>query len=331
MPYREKSEVPAAEAMVTAMNSADAIWPDLDYAAWRETLATLHLWTQIVGKIRLSLTPWLNHSWQTPLYVTARGLGTSPIPIGAEIFEIEFDFVAHRLNVRTSRGAERSLPLRPQPVADFYSATIDLLAGTGVAVAINETPNEIQNPIRFSEDRTHAAYDAEAAHRFWRALVQADRVFKRFRTAFLGKASPVHFFWGSFDLAVTRFSGRRAPLHPGGVPGLPDAVVREAYSHEVSSAGFWPGNEAFPRAAFYAYAYPEPAGFREKAVAPGASFDPALGEFILPYDTIARAPEPDALLLGFLSTTYAAAAETGGWDRAALECPLGVPGRVRPM
>ena len=313
------------------MNSADPVWPDLTYSAWSETLATLHLWTQIVGKIRLTLTPWLNHSWHAPLYVTARGLGTSPIPIGAEIFEIEFDFVGHRLAVRTSRGAERSLPLRPQSVADFYRATIDLLASMGVAVAIKETPNEVPNPIRFSEDRIHASYDAAAAHRFWRALVQADRIFKLFRSGFLGKASPVHFFWGSFDLAVTRFSGRRAPLHPGGVPGLPDAVVREAYSHEVSSAGFWPGAEAFPRAAFYSYAYPEPAGFRARPVAPGSYFDTTLGEFILPYDTVAQAGQPDALLLDFLSTTYVAAAETGGWDRAALECPLGVPGRVRPI
>ena len=313
------------------MDSADAIWPDLSYSAWSETLATLHLWTQIVGKIRLSLTPWLNHSWQTPLYVTARGLGTSPIPIGTEIFEIEFDFVGHRLNVRTSRGGERSLPLKAQAVADFFFATIDLLADVGVAVAIKETPNEIPNPIRFSEDRIHATYDPAAAHRFWRALVQADRVFKLFRSGFIGKASPVHFFWGSFDLAVTRFSGRRAPPHPGGVPGLPDAVAREAYSHEVSSAGFWPGNEAFPRAAFYSYAYPEPAGFRDRPAPRGASFDATLGEFILPYDTVARSRDPDALLLDFLSTTYTAAAETGGWDRAALECPLGVPARVRPI
>jgi hypothetical protein len=316
---------------MNAMNRADAIWPDLTYSAWSETLATLHLWTQIVGKIRLTLTPWLNHSWQTPLYVTTRGLGTSPIPIGAETFEIEFDFIGHRLIVRTSRGAERSLPLRPQSVADFYRATIDLLASMGTAVAIKETPNEVPNPIRFSEDRTHAAYDPAAVHRFWRALMHTDRIFKLFRSGFLGKASPVHFFWGSFDLAATRFSGRRAPLHPGGVPGLPDAVAREAYSHEVSSAGFWPGNEAFPRAAFYSYAYPEPEGFRDRAVAPGAYFDATLGEFILPYDTVAQAPKPDALLLEFLSTTYAAAAETGGWDRGALECPLGVPGRVRPI
>ena len=315
---------------MNAMYGADPIWPDLTYSEWRDTLATLHLWTQIVGKVRLSLTPWLNHSWQTPLYVTARGLGTSPIPIGAEIFEIEFDFVAHRLNVRTSRGAERFLPLKAQSVADFFSGTLDLLASVGVTVAIKETPNEVPNPIRFSEDRIHAAYDPAAAHRFWRALVQADRVFKLFRTGFIGKASPVHFFWGSFDLAVTRFSGRPAPPHPGGVPGLPDAVAREAYSHEVSSAGFWPGADAFPRAAFYSYAYPEPAGFRDRAVTP-AAFDTTLGEFILPYDTVAQSPEPDALLLDFLSTTYTAAAETGRWDRAALECPLGVPGRVRPI
>jgi Family of unknown function (DUF5996) len=316
---------------MTATDEADPIWPDLSYSAWSETLATLHLWTQIVGKIRLTLTPWLNHGWQTPLYVTARGLGTSPIPIGAETFEIEFDFVAHRLNVRTSRGAEQFLPLRPQSVADFFSALIDLLDRMGIRVAIKETPNEVPDPIRFSEDRMHATYDAAAAHRFWRALAQADRIFKLFRSGFIGKASPVHFFWGSFDLAVTRFSGRPAPPHPGGVPGLPDDVAREAYSHEVSSAGFWPGNAAFPRAAFYSYAYPEPAGFRDRKITPGGAFDTTLGEFILPYETVARAGEPDALLLDFLSTTYAAAADAGGWDRAALECPLGVPGRVRPI
>jgi hypothetical protein len=317
--------------MMTATHDADRIWPDLSYTGWSDTLATLQLWTQIVGKIRLTLTPWLNHSWQTPLYVTARGLGTSPIPIGNEIFEIEFDFVAHRLNVRTSRGAEQFLPLKAQSVADFYHATLDLLNGVGVSVAIKETPNEVPNPIPFSRDRIHAAYDAAAAHRFWRALVQADRIFKLFRSGFIGKASPVHFFWGSFDLAVTRFSGRPAPPHPGGVSGLPDDVAREAYSHEVSSAGFWPGNEAFPRAAFYSYAYPEPAGFRDRKIAPGGSFDTTLGEFILPYDTVAQSRDPDALLLDFLSTTYAAAADAAGWDRNALECPLGIPRRVRPI
>ena len=313
------------------MDNDATVWPYLAYADWCETASTLHLWTQIVGKIRLMLTPWLNHSWQVPLYVTARGLGTSPIPIGNEILEIEFDFISHRLVARTSRGEEGALPLKPQTVADFYLRVIDLLNGIGVAVAINEMPNEVPSPIRFSEDRVHATYDAAAAHRFWRALVQIDRVFKLFRSGFLGKASPVHFFWGSFDLAVTRFSGRRAPLHRGGVPGLPDAVAREAYSHEVSSAGFWPGSEAFPHAAFYSYAYPEPATFADRPVTAGARFDRVLGEFILPYDTVRAVAKPDALLLDFLSTTYAAAAEAGGWDRAALECPIGVPAQVRQL
>jgi hypothetical protein len=310
------------------VDNALAIWPDLPYASWRDTATTLQLWTQIVGKIRLTLTPWLNHGWQVPLYVTARGLGTSPIPIGKEILEMEFDFISHRLVARTSRGEKREQPLEPQTVADFFHRVIALLIGIGVAVAIHEMPNEVPNPIRFSQDRTHAAYDPAAAHNFWRALVQTDRVFKFFRTGFLGKASPVHFFWGSFDLAVTRFSGRTAPLHTGGVPGLPDAVTREAYSHEVSSAGFWPGDEAVPQAAFYSYAYPEPPGFRNRPVTPGAHFDAEQGEFILPYDTVRNTADPDAVLLDFLSTTYAAAAESGGWDRAALECPIGIPGQV---
>jgi Family of unknown function (DUF5996) len=311
------------------MDDAVAVWPDLPYACWRDTAATLQLWTQIIGKVRLTLTPWLNHSWQVPLYVTARGLGMSPIPIGNEILEIEFDFIGHRLIACTSRGEMRELPLEPQTVADFYRRVIDLLNGIGIAVVLDEMPNEVPNPIRFSQDRIHAAYDPTGAHIFWRALVQADRVFKLFRTGFLGKASPVHFFWGSFDLAVTRFSGRAAPRHPGGVPGLPDAVTREAYSHEVSSVGFWPGSETFPQAAFYSYAYPEPAGFRDRQVTPGAHFDAVQGEFILPYDAVRNAVDPDAVLLDFLSTTYTAAAETGSWDRGALECPLGVPGQVR--
>ena len=308
-----------------------AVWPELAYPKWRDTAATLLLWLQIVGKIRLALTPWLNHGWQVPLYVTARGLGTSPIPAGTEICEIEFDFISHHLTARTSQGKEGSIPLQPQSVAVFYQAVMELLDSMGITVKINEMPNELPNPIRFSQDQTHAAYDPEAVHRFWRALIQVDRLFKLFRTGYLGKASPVHFFWGSFDLAVTRFSGRPAPRHPGGVPGLPDAVTREAYSHEVSSAGFWPGNETFPQAAFYAYAYPEPPGFRGRAVAPGAYFNATLGEFILPYDTLRLAGDPDALLLDFLSTTYAAAADAGAWDRTALECPIGVPGHVRPV
>jgi hypothetical protein len=313
------------------MDDALTLWPDLPYSGWRDTAATLQLWTQIVGKVRLTLTPWINHSWQVPLYVTARGLGTSAIPAGPEILEMEFDFISQRLVARTSSGEERAFPLVPQTVADFYSQIIDLLNGVGVAVAINEMPNEVANPIRFSQDRTHAVYDASSTYRFWRALIQVDRVFKLFRSGFIGKASPVHFFWGSFDLAVTRFSGRPAPLHPGNVPALPDSIAQEAYSHEVSSAGFWPGNEAFPEAAFYSYAYPEPAGFRDRPVPAEAHFDAALGEFILPYDRVRASADPDALLLDFLSATYAAAAEAGGWDRAALECPLGIPAQVRPL
>src|SRR3984893_7919976 len=269
------------------MDDAVTVWPDLPYASWRETAATLQLWTQIVGKVRLTLTPWLNHGWQVPLYVTACGLGTSPIPAGSEILEIEFDFISHRLVARTSRGEVRELPLEPQTVADFYHRVIDLLDDIGVAIVIHEMPNEVPNPIRFSQDHTHAAYDPAAAHNFWRTLVLADRVFKIFRTVFLGKASPVHFFWGSFALAVTRFSGQLAPRHPGGVPGLPDAVTREAYSHEVSSAGFWPGGGPVDYPAFYSYAYPAPNGFSAQPVTPReAFFDTKAGEFLLPYSVV---------------------------------------------
>jgi hypothetical protein len=308
-----------------------ADFPALPYDSWRQTAATLQLWMQIVGKVRLKLTPWLNHGWQVPFYVTARGLGTSPIPAGREIVDLEFDFVSHQLALRTSTGAERAIPLSPQSVAAFHARVVEMLASVGVAVDITDLPNEVPDPIPFSRDHTHTAYDADAAHRFWRALIPIDRTFKLFRTAFLGKASPVHFFWGGFDLAVTRFSGRRAPLHPGGIPGLPDRVTREAYSHEVSSAGFWPGNEIFPQAAFYSYAYPEPPGFRGRPVVQGALYNTTLGEFILAYDTVRAAPDPEALLLDFLSTTYAAAADTGGWDRGALDCALGAPGRVREV
>jgi len=307
------------------------LWPDLPYAAWSETATTLQLWIQIVGKVRLRLTPWINHGWHATLYVTARGLTTSTMPIGGELIEIEFDFVGQRLIARTTRGDEQAFALEPQTVSDFYHRVGDLLNSIGVWIKINEMPSELANPIPFSQDHTHSAYDPAAAHRFWRALVQIDRVFKQFRTGFIGKVSPVHFFWGSFDLAVSRFSGRKAPLHPGGIPGLPNAITREAYSHEVSSAGFWPGNAAFPQAAFYSYAYPEPEGFRDRPMPPGAHFDPAMGEFLLPYESVRRAAQPDALLLDFLTATYEAAADGGKWDRAALDCPMGVPGRVRPM
>lgn len=306
------------------------MWPELPYAAWRDTLQTVHLWTQIVGKIRLTLTPWLNHSWHVPLYVTARGLGTSPIPIGTEILEIDFDFIGHRIAVRTSHGAEDGFPLTPQSVADFHRRLFELLSRLGVAVVIDDMPSEMANATRFSEDRNHASYDAAAARRFWQALVQADRIFKLFRSGFLGKASPVHFFWGSFDLAVTRFSGRSAPLYPSGVPHLPDAVAREAYSHEVSSAGFWPGGGNVKHAAFYSYCYPAPAGFADAAIAPeDARFVPQLGEFLLPYDSVRNACDPDAALLTFLQITYEAAANAGEWDRGALEIDEGRLGRPR--
>ena len=311
------------------MDRRDTLWPELSYSRSRDTLVTLQLWTQVVGKVRLALTPWLNHGWHVPLYVTARGLDTSPIPDRGATFDMELDFIAHELVVRTSRGERRRLALEPQTVADFYAKVMAVLDEVHVAVKINETPNEVPNPIPFPLDRVHGSYDRDAAHGFWLALVQADRVFKQFRTGFLGKASPVHFFWGSFDLAVTRFSGRQAPLHPGGAPGLPDQVTREAYSHEVSSAGFWPGNEAYPAAAFYSYAYPEPPGFRERPVVEGAQFDAKLGEFLLPYETVRTAHDPDALLLNFLHDTYVAAADAGGWDRAQLECPAGAPREVR--
>ena len=313
------------------MNRAPAAWPDLNFASWRDTAATLQLWTQIVGKVRLQLTPWVNHSWQVPLYVTARGLGTSPIPFAEQLLEIEFDFLSQQLLLRTSAGAQRALALEPRSVADFYVRVLGLLHELGVLVSINDLPSELEHPVRFPEDHVHASYDAAAAQRFWRVLVASTRVFSHFRSGFLGKVSPVHFFWGSFDLAVTRFSGRRAPLHPGGVPGLPDAVAREAYSHEVSSAGFWPGNDAFPHAAFYSYAYPEPAGFRERPVTRGAHYEAKLGEFVLPYEVVRASAAPEDALLEFLSMTYAAAADCGRWDRAALECSLGVPAQVRAV
>ncbi|VTU14431.1 hypothetical protein SRS16CHR_01090 [Variovorax sp. SRS16] len=308
-----------------------ARWPMLDYAAWRDTALTFQLWTQIVGKVRLALTPWLNHGWHVPLYVNAHGFGTSPIHTGAGLIEIDFDLLAQRLVVRSSEGPDRGFALEPMSVAAFHRRVMAELDAVGVRVAIDGLPNEVPAPIRFTDDEVHAAYDAQAVQAFWRALVQVDRVFRLFRTAFLGKSSPVHLFWGSFDLAVTRFSGRAAPLHPGGIAGLPDAVTREAYSHEVSSAGFWPGNDASPSAAFYSYAYPTPEGFDRAVVEPaGAVWAPAMGEWLLPYDVVRSAADPDAALLRFLETTYRAAASLAQWDRD-LECGLGVPRRPRPV
>jgi hypothetical protein len=308
-----------------------AAWPDLPYPAWAGTCQTLHRWTQIVGKVRLAQTPWLNHSWHVPLYVSARGLTTSPIPASTRSFEMEFDFLSHALVVEVSDGQSRRLALRPQSVADFYAGTMQALAQLGIHVRINERPSEIAGAVPFSEDRDHADYDAEYAQRFWRVLVQSDRIFKQFRTGFVGKSSPVHFFWGSFDLAVTRFSGRTAPAFTGKVPGLAAAVMREAYSHEVSSAGFWPGGNGIDYPAYYSYAYPAQEAFRSQAVQPlAAGFSAALGEFLLPYDAVRTAADPDAALLGFLQSTYEAAARTANWDRTALECTRGRPGIPRP-
>ena len=307
-------------------------WPELSTAAWRETYATLHLWTQIVGKIRLARAPWLNHSWHVALYVTTSGLTTSPIPDRTRTFQIDFDFINHQLKISTSDGAARQLGLAGHSVASFFAAVMNTLAELDIDVAIDDMPNELPDPIRFSGDEKHASYDPEAVGRFLQILVNADRVFKQFRTGFLGKASPVHFFWGSFDLAVTRFSGRRAPRHPGGVPHLSDAVACEAYSHEESSAGFWPGSGAIDYPAFCSYAYPEPEGFRSRRVQPEAAFfHEALGEFILPYDAVRNATDPDQTLLAFLQSTYEAAAVTAKWDRDALECAPGKPGVVRAV
>ena len=297
----------------------DQIWPELAFADWRETAATLHMWTQIVGKIRLSLTPWINHSWHVTLYLTSRGLTTSPIPHGTSTFEMSFDFISHELRIAHSDGGLRVISLRPITVREFYSEVMDALGAMGLATTINTTPNEIADGIPFEKDETHRAYDNEYANRFWRVLLQADRVFKIFRSDFCGKCSPAHFFWGSFDLAVTRFSGRRAPIHPGGVPHLPDAVAREAYSHEVSSLGFWPGSEAMATPLFYSYAYPEPKGFRD-ALMPvaGAAYNEQLHEFTLPYDVVRKADDPDATLLEFARETYDAAAQLGDWNRKEL-------------
>jgi uncharacterized protein DUF5996 len=307
-------------------------WPAMPLAQWQPTRDTVHLWTQIVGKTRLALEPPLNHWWNSTLYVTARGLTTSPIPDGSRTFQIDLDFIDHDLRISTSDGAGRQFALAGKSVASFYAATMAALGELGIDIAIDETPNELPDPIRFSQDRQHASYDPDAVRRFFQILFNADRVFKQFRTGFLGKASPAHFFWGSFDLAVTRFSGRRAPRHPGGVPHLPDAVAWEAYSHEVSSAGFWPGSGAIDYPAFYCYAYPEPAGFRTAKVKPAAAFfSEALGEFILPYDAVRTAAAPDQALLDFLQSSYEAAANAAKWDRDALECALGQPRVVRPV
>ncbi len=323
----QRTSEPTSEPTSTSNALQPEQWPSLPYDAWKDTYTTLHMWMQIVGKIRLARTPWCNHSWHVALYVTARGLTTSPIPYGQRTFQIDFDFIDHQLFIETSDGEVRMLTLRPRTVADIHHELFAKLSEVGLDIKINTMPSEVADGIPFDKDHVHASYDAEYANRFWRALVQTDRVFKEFRSRYIGKCSPVHFFWGAVDLAVTRFSGRTAPQHPGGVPGLPNWVAREAYSHEVSSCGFWPGGGLLPYPVFYSYAYPEPQGFNAAQLRPvGAVYDSNLREFVLPYDDVRQAASPDAMLLEFLQSSYEAAANLGKWDRAALECVL-PPGR----
>jgi Family of unknown function (DUF5996) len=290
-------------------------WPALPLEQWKDTYATLHMWTQIVGKVRLALTPLVNHFWNVPLYVDARGLTTSAIPYEKDVFEIRFDFIDHQLVLQTNRGVLKTLPLAPKSVAEFYREFLELLHSAGIKAQIWKMPVEIPNPIPFDKDTIHASYDPEYAQRFWRILVSAERVFMEFRSRFIGKCSPVHFFWGSFDLAVTRFSGRRAPDRPGA-----DRMTRESYSHEVSSVGFWPGGGEVSGAAFYSYMAPGPAGFREAKVRPAPAFyDVKLGEFLLMYDDVRKSSSPSAALLEFCQSTYEAGANLAHWDRASLE------------
>jgi hypothetical protein len=316
------------------MTDRDAAWPELPLAAWKDTYASLHLWTQIVGKIRLAQTPWLNHSWHVVLYVTPRGLTTSPIPYGDRTFELEFDFLDHKLRASVSDGGQREIGLFPRSVADFYAEIMHVLAEFGLEVRINQLPNEIPHAIRFSEDHVHVSYDRDYAERHWRVLLQVNRVLHAFRTSFIGKCSPVHFFWGSFDLAVTRFSGRRAPpfTPSGAVPNMPAAVELDAYSHECSSAGFWPGGQGVDYPAFYSYASPAPDGFSTASIRPADAFwNKDLGQYNLPYDAVRTADDPEQALMDFLVSSYEAAAKTGNWDRSALECPLGRPGIPRKV
>ncbi len=302
-------------------------WPSLPLEAWQATYDTLHLWAQIVGKTRLALAPMQNHWWQAALYVTSRGLGTSPMPYRERVLEVDFDFIDHQLVARTSDGEARTLALKPQSVAEFYREYLDLLRSLGVDVAIHPVPVEMPEVVPFPEDRVHMSYDADAAQRCWRVLVQADRGLKAFRGRFIGKCSPVHFWWGSFDLACTRFSGRSAPRHPGGIPNCPDYVAVEAYSHECISAGWWPGGGPVAEPAFYAYAYPEPPGCGTAPVRPAAAqYHSVMREWILPYEAVRTSPDPDGALEDFLQSTYEVAASLGGWDRAALERPGTNPG-----
>ncbi len=298
-------------------------WLPLPLDDWRDTHDTVHRWLQIVGKVRLAHAPWANHSWHVPLYVSARGLTTSLVPHQGGGFEVAFDVVDHRLTVQTTAGARAGFDLEAMSVATFYERTMRALEDVGVPTSIWTMPVEIPDPVeRFPDDTEHASYDRDAVHRYWQVLVEVERVFAQFRARFVGKSSPVHLFWGAFDLAVTRFSGRTAPTHPGGAPHLANWVMEEAYSHEVSSAGFWPG-DGVGEPSFYSYAYPEPDGYREHPVSPEATrYDTDWGEFILPYDAVRTSADPAATLMGFLESTYAAAADLAEWDRAALEADL---------
>lgn len=308
------------------INLDSPVWPDIPYEGWRETCAALHLWAQVVGKYRLAHTPWVNHSWHATLYVTTRGLTTGPVPDRGRSITLEFDFLEHKLAAEAEGGRTDAFALEPMSIAEFWMRTHRLIENVGGTPRIHGRPNEIPDAVPFAADTAPRPYDADAVERFHRALLRIEPVFSRFRTGFLGKVSPVHLFWGSFDLAVTRFSGRAAPLHPGGFLNLPDAVTREAYSHEVSSAGFWPGGGGVDAPTFYSYAYPVPDGYRSCPVRPdGARFDETLGEFLLSYDAVRTAADPEATLMAFLSSTYEAAAETGQWDREALECEMGQP------
>ena len=308
------------------------LWPEIPYEPWRETCSALHIYTQIVGKYRLARTPWVNHSWHATLYVNARGFTTSIVPDGPGGIEIAFDLIDHVVVGAATDGRTARLPLGPTTVASFHQRFRELVRALGGTADFDGSPNEVPAPVRFEDDHAARPYDAARVTRFFQACVAVDRVLKQFRTSFLGKVSPVHLFWGSFDFAVTRFSGRSAPPHPGGIPALPDNVTREAYSHQVSSAGFWPGGGAIDFPAFYSYAYPAPEGFAQARVAPdSAYFDQGLGEFLLPYEAVRRAGDPEALLMSFLESTYRAAADLGGWDRATLECASGVPRRPRPL
>ncbi|MGH6608822.1 MAG: DUF5996 family protein [Burkholderiaceae bacterium] len=308
------------------------VWPDIPYPPWRETCIALHLYTQIVGKYRLARAPWVNHSWHATLYVNARGFTTSLIPDGPGGVEIVFDLIEHAVIGTATDGRTERFSLGPMSVAQFHQRFLALLRSLGATTKIHGRPNEVPDPVPFADDRIERPYDADAVTRFFHAIVLIDRVLKRFRTSYLGKVSPVHLFWGSFDMAVTRFSGRRAPLHPGGIPALPDDVTREAYSHEVSSAGFWPGGGAIDFPAFYSYVYPAPHGFSDAQVAPSeAYYEKKLSEFVLPYDAVRRSSDPDSTLMAFLDSTYRAAADLGGWNRDELECALGEPRRPRPL